>query len=253
MQRFTSTSRRHAGANGVQTTAAERLAAIYRARKFEVQALALPDDARANLPDAILMLHQGRDHVLVHAYARVHGPLPQGAVRQLAMDAFEAGATRSVLIGAAGFTVAAYQAALHHNQLALVEEHDLSLSLEAAAPAVQPLPVEVPVLSLREATRPAWPLRAVIGLGGMAMAVTMLFVTMPVLQRPVMGLLRPAATPGAAFAQAAIEPWRGPSSARSGELELQAAIESGSPSRQAAVVTAAGLPANFNQALAPHL
>lgn len=253
MQRFISTSRHRAGANGAHATGPERLAAAFRLRGFEVHVLPLPDDARANLPDAIVLLRKGREQVLVHAYARTQGALPQGAVRQLALDTFEADAARGMLIGAAGFTVAAYQAALHHQQLELIDEVGLGALLDAQAP-VQPQPAAaLPPQSLREATRPSWPLRAVIGMGGMAMSVIMVFASMPSLQGQVLGLLRPTSAP-ASFTQVSAEPWRAPSQARSGELSLSAAMESGSMTRQAASVTASGLPADFNQALsAPHL
>jgi hypothetical protein len=253
MQRFISTSRRQAGVDGVQATGPKRLAAAFGLRGFEVQVLSLPTDARANVPDAVLLLRQGRAQVLVHAYARAQGALPQGAVRQLALDAFEANAARSMLIGAAGFTVAAYQAALHHQQLELIDEAGLGALLDAPALVETQPAAALPPKSLREATRPAWPLRAVIGMGGMAMAVTMVFASMPSLQGRVLGLLRPAST-SAPFTQASAEPWRAPSQSRSGELSLSAAVESGSMTRQAASVTASGLPADFNQALsAPHL
>jgi hypothetical protein len=253
MQRFISTSRRQAGVDGVQATGPKRLAAAFGLRGFEVQVLSLPADARANVPDAVLLLRQGREQVLVHAYARAQGALPQGAVRQLVLDTFEANAARSMLIGAAGFTVAAYQAALHHQQLELIDEAGLGALLDAPALVETQPAAALPPKSLREATRPAWPLRAVIGMGGMAMAVTMVFASMPSLQGQVLGLLRPAST-SAPFTQASAEPWRAPSQSRSGELSLSAAVESGSMTRQAASVTASGLPADFNQALsAPHL
>jgi hypothetical protein len=253
MQRFISTSRHRAGADGVYATGPERLAAAFRLRGFEVRVLPLPDDARANLPDAIVLLRKGREQVLVHAYARVQGALPQGTVRQLALDAFEANAARGMLIGAAGFTVAAYQAALHHQQLELIDEAGLGALLDAQAPVQTQPAAALSPQSLRQATRPAWPLRAVIGMGGMAMAVVMVFASMPSLQGQLLGLLRPASN-APSFTQASAEPWHAPSQARSGELSLSAAVESGSVARQAASVTASGLPDNFNQALsAPHL
>lgn|GEM_PF-2949369 len=247
MQCVIPTSRRHrAGASGVQAIDPERLAAAFGLRGFQVQVLALSDDARANQPDAILTLRQGREQVLVHAYACMQGAMPQGAVRQLALDAFQAGADRAMLIAAAGFTVAAYQAALHHDALELVDEQGLGMLLDASS--THNRPSVSPPSSPREATRPAWPLRAAIGVSGTALALVMVFASMPSLQGQVLGLLHPARPTGVAFAQASAEPWRAPSQSRSGELDLPA-LESRVVSHQATFATAGALPANFNQAL----
>ncbi|WDS37209.1 restriction endonuclease [Pseudoxanthomonas sp.] len=254
MQYVTSHSRRHAGAGGMPAIGADRLAAAYRARQFQVQVLALPALERANRPDVVLLLQQGREQVLVHAYARAQGAVSQGAVRQLAIDVFEAGAVRGVLIGAAGFMVSAYQAALHHAQLELVDERGLDALLESGASVSRPAPVRPPARSLREATRPPWPLRAAIGTGGMAMAVTMLFASIPALQGQLFDVLRPARPADTAFTQASANAWRAAAlPSRVSVLDRQASVESASPARPAAFDTSAGLPANFNQALAPRL
>jgi hypothetical protein len=257
MQGFISTRhRRHAGADGVQAAGVDRLVAAYRARQFEVQVITLPDDARANLPDVVLLLRQGREQVLVHAYAGVQGAVPQGAVRQLAIDAFEAGAGRGVLIGAAGFAVSAYQAALHHAQLELVDERGLDALLESSATFQPPggtsrSPVSRPARSLREATRPAWPVRAAIGMGGMAMAATLVLAASPALQGQLQRMLGRPATASLALAQRDAGAW--PAQSRSGELNLGTSAAAAALRQPVDGYVFGRLPANFNQASAPRL
>lgn len=248
MQGITFSRDRRAG-RGVADEAASRLAKAYRALGYAVEVLPAASATSANAPDTALLLTKEREQVLVHAYARRHGALAQGAVQQLAAERFEVGAQRAFLIGEGGFTVAAHQAALRHGDLVMADH---------PAAADQPLPVvdvyaeraALRAMSLREATRPAWPLRAAISAGALAMAGIFVFVSSPALQSRAERLLRQPA-PTMALLQPAGQPWTAPAQSRSGALNL------GGSAEQAATPMSAdafgSLPANFNQASAPRL
>jgi hypothetical protein len=265
MQHFMSSRRRHPAGDGatsvsvsVSSTGAARLAQAYREQGFRVDQIAPTANGLGDTPDAALLLHRGLDSVLVHAYCRGHAPLTPQAVHHLAEGLFEACATSAVLVGRAGFTPAARNAAIRLGQIGLLDGAALqAMTGGSEAEAWESLsgPEAMPIVMLDRPRRPAWPVRAAIGAGGLALAATMVFASLPVLRDAVHELLtRPAVATTADLPQAPAEPWLAPAQSRSGDLALKAAPESAPRVHQAAFETTDGLPANFNQALsAPRL
>lgn len=230
-------------AGGASASVGDRLALAYRQEGFAVRAAPLPADGPQQ-PDAALLLSRGGQTVLVHAYGSVHGAQAQAAVQKLATDGFTQGATRGELIAAAGFTVAAYQAALRLGQITLCEDAARAALLDAP---VEDTPVAMPA---RTPGRPALALRAAISCGGAAMALVLVLAAMPGLRGQMQDLLhRPASAPAMATPIAASD-WVAPAGSRSGALELGGTL---APSVAQAQSMTAPLPANFNQALAARL
>lgn len=231
-------------AGGAQSTASDRLAMAYRREGFAVRVAPLGEGAQR--PEVALLLIRGHETVLVHGYGPAQGAQAIDAVQQLAADSFTTGANRGELIAAAGFTVAAYQAALRLGQITLCEDAARIALLEVAAE-------DVPAASQARAGemgRPAWALRALIGTGGTAMALMMVMAAMPGLQGQALGLLHRPASATAVAVPVAANDWIAPANARSSALELGGKL---APTVSRAQPMTAPLPANFNQALSARL
>ncbi|MBP3973249.1 restriction endonuclease [Pseudoxanthomonas spadix] len=234
---------------------ATRLAQVYREQGFRVEQLAPAADAADEAPDAALVLHRGGDSVLVHAYCRAQAPLASQAVGHLAQALFDAGADSAVLVGRSGFSVGARRAAARLGRIALLDGAALQAMTggsEADAWDLLATPDALPGTLPRDAGRPGWPMRLAIGMGGLAMAATMAFASVPALRGELLQLLfKPSVSAVVAPPSQADEPWLAPSQSRSGELALKAAAADAAPRMQQAVHETTGeLPANFNQALA---
>lgn len=258
MQRFAHIRRRRAGSGAVRPVGegASRLAAVYRAQGFRVDQLPPGEDATGEAPDAALQLHRGRDSVLVHAYCSGHAPVSQQAVQYLAQALFDAGATSAVLIGRVGFTAGARNAAVRLGQIGLLEGAALQAMTggsEAEAWAALSAPADMPSAAriTRDGTLPAWPVRAAIGMGGMAMAVTLLFASVPSLRGDVQQMLLPTAS--AATAQPQAEAWLAPAASRSGELALRVSSQTQPRARDDADATGEAKAAHLAQDQAPRL